>query len=87
MGVCEGRAGKQWGTREEVMDCERGQGLMSVEKRVPFGFLPRDLRGRRCKPQWKACGDDKVRGQGVQSQARAHGWFQMEPGSRGAQML
>lgn len=87
MGSCDGRVGKQWRTKEEAMGCERGQGLMSVEKRVPFGFPPRDVRERRCEPHREARGHDKARGRGVQGQARAHGWFQREPGSRGAQML
>lgn len=49
-----------------MTDCGLGQGLVSVEKGVPFGFPLWDLRERRCKPHREAQGRYKARGQGVQ---------------------
>ncbi|XP_014648512.1 PREDICTED: uncharacterized protein LOC106803013 isoform X3 [Ceratotherium simum simum] len=69
------------------MDWGRGQGVISVEKGVPFGFPLCGMRERRGKRHRAARGRDKARGQGAQGQAGVRGRSQLEPGSRGVQRL
>ncbi|KAF5928154.1 hypothetical protein HPG69_018391 [Diceros bicornis minor] len=69
------------------MDWGRGQGVISVEKGVPFGYPLCGMRERRGKRHRAARGRDKARGQGAQGQAGVRGRSQLEPGSRGVQRL
>ncbi|XP_019593285.2 uncharacterized protein LOC109450424 [Rhinolophus sinicus] len=65
----------------------RRQEVMATEKGVPFGFPLWDKRKRRSKPHRAARGRNKARRHGAQGQAGVRGSLQLQPGSRGPQIL
>lgn len=69
------------------MNWLRRQAVMAMEKGVPFGFPLGDKRKRRSKPHRAARGRKKARGHGAQGQAGFRGSLQLQPGSRGTQIL